>query len=191
MKKDLLLIGGGGHCRSVIDVIENTEMYKIIGIVDLKENLGKKVLNYTIIGTDEDLVKLKKTIKYAFITIGHIYSNEKRIQIFNILKELNFILPVVVSPLSYVSKYSQIGEGSIIMHHALINANARIGKNCIVNTKALIEHDAVIGDNVHIATAAIINGGVVVKDNSFVGSNCTTKQNIVIEGFNKAGSILK
>ncbi|MCT7639243.1 NeuD/PglB/VioB family sugar acetyltransferase [Aliarcobacter butzleri] len=191
MKEKIVLIGGGGHCHSVIDVIEQENKYEIIGIVDTKENIGKKVLNYEIIACDDDLETIFLSCKNAFITVGQIESNKIRVKIYNKLKEIGFNLPVIISPLAYVSNHSSIEEGTIIMHHALVNANAKIGKNCIINTKALIEHDCVIGDNCHISTASVLNGGVRVKENSFFGSNATSKQSIEIDGFIKAGNLVK
>jgi sugar O-acyltransferase (sialic acid O-acetyltransferase NeuD family) len=191
--KDILIIGGGGHCKSVIDVIESTGEYKIYGIIDISEKVGQKVLGYEIIGTDEDLEKYRNDVELAFIAIGFINSVELRIKIYNKLKQLNFKLPVIISPLAYVSKHSFIEEGTVVMHYAVINAGAKIGKNCIINTKALIEHDAIIGDFSHISTGAIINGGVIVGKYSFVGSNATTKQYIKIieNSFIKAGTVVK
>lgn len=191
MKEKIVLIGGGGHCHSVIDVIEQENKYEIIGIVDTKENIGKKVLDYKIIACDDDLETIFLSCKNAFITVGQIESNKIRVKIYNNLKKIGFNLPTIISPLAYVSKYSFIDEGTIIMHQALINANAKIGKNCIINTKALIEHDCIVEDNCHISTASVINGGVRVKENSFFGSNATSKQSIEIDGFIKAGSLLK
>jgi sugar O-acyltransferase (sialic acid O-acetyltransferase NeuD family) len=191
MKEKIVLVGGGGHCRSVIDVIEQTNKYEIVGVVETKENLGEKVLNYEIIGCDDDLEKIFKFCKNALVTIGHMKSNEKRIKLFDKLKKIGFNLPVVISPFAYVSKYSQIEEGTVIMHHALINANVKIGKSCIINTKALIEHDAIIGDHCHISTASVVNGGVIIENNTFLGSNATSVQNTEIYGFIKAGSLIK
>jgi len=191
MKEKIVLIGGGGHCRSIIDVIEQTNKYEIIGIVDIKENIGKKVLDYEIIACDDDLETIFLSCKNAVITVGQIKSNKIRIKIYDKLKQIGFNLPVIISPLAYVSKHSVIKEGTVIMHHALINANVKIGKNCIINTKALIEHDSIIEDNCHISTSSVINGGVTVKENSFFGSNATSKQSIEIEGFIKAGSLIK
>lgn len=192
MKKEkIVLIGGGGHCHSVIDVIEQTNKYEIIGIVDTKENIGKKVLGYEIIGCDDDLETIFLSCKNAIITMGQIKSNDLRVKLFDKLKNIGFNLPVIISSLAYVSKHSFLDEGTIIMHHALVNANVKIGKNCIINTKALIEHDCIIGDNCHISTASVLNGGVTVKDNTFFGSNATSKQAIEIDGFIKAGSLIK
>lgn len=191
MKEKIILIGGGGHGHSVIDVIEQTTKYEIIGIIDTKENIGKKVLNYEVIACDDDLETIFKTCKNAIITVGQIESNKIRVKIYNKLKQIGFNLPVIISPFAYVSKHSFIDEGTIIMHHALINANVKIGKNCIINTKALIEHDCIVEDNCHISTASVLNGGVIVKENSFFGSNATSKQSIEISGFIKAGSLVK
>ncbi|MFW2352989.1 NeuD/PglB/VioB family sugar acetyltransferase [Aliarcobacter butzleri] len=191
MKEKIVLIGGGGHCHSVIDVIEQEKKYEIIGIVDTKKNIGKKVLDYKIIACDDDLETIFLSCKNALITVGQIESNKIRVKIYNNLKQIGFNLPVIISPLAYVSNHSSIEEGTIIMHHALVNANTKIGKNCIINTKALIEHDCIVEDNCHISTASIINGGVTVKENSFFGSNATSKQSIEIDGFIKAGSLVK
>src|SRR5574344_2783631 len=180
MKEKIVLIGGGGHCHSVIDVIEQENKYEIIGIIDTKENISKKVLGYEIIACDDDLEELFKTCKNAVITIGHIKSNITRVKLFAKLKNIGFSLPVIISPLAYVSKYSKIDEGTIVMHHALINTNAKIGKNCIINTKALIEHDCIVEDNCHISTASVINGGVIVRENTFFGSNAVSKEYIEI-----------
>ena len=180
MKEKIILIGGGGHCKSCVDVIEQEGKYRIADIVDLPEKLHQKVLGYEIIAADDDLPQLVNKYENSLITLGQIKSPEKRIRIFQTLKELGAKLPVIISPLAYVSKHAEIGDGTIIMHYALINAGAKIGSNCIINTKALIEHDAVIGDHCHIATGAIINGGVRVGSGTFFGSNAVCKEYIEI-----------
>ncbi|NCO01964.1 MAG: acetyltransferase [Epsilonproteobacteria bacterium] len=189
--KEILLIGGGGHCKSVIDVIEQEAKYKIVGIIDKKELIGESVLDYKIIGCDEDLKDLQTKYPHAIITVGHIKSNETRIKLFNLLKTLGFHMPSIISPLAYVSKHAFVDEGTIVMHHALLNPHAKIGKNCIINSKALIEHDVVVEENVHISTSAIINGGALIKANTFFGSGAIIKEYSTACGFIKAGSLVK
>ena len=189
--QEILLIGGGGHCKSVIDVIEQENRYAIAGIVDKEELIGQDVLGYKIIGSDSDLESLFKKYKYAFVTVGQIKSNSLRVKLFNLLKEIGYSLPVIVSPLAYVSKHALLEEGTVVMHHALINADAKIAKNCIINSKALVEHDVRVESHCHISTATVINGGVVVKPNSFVGSNSTSKEYSELNGFIKAGGVAK
>ena len=191
MKEEILLIGGGGHCKSVIDVIEQESKYTIAGVIDKQELVGSDVLGYKIIGCDDDLKNLRDKYSNAIVTVGHIKSNSLRIKLFQLLQELDFNLPKIVSPLAYVSKHSQIDEGTIVMHHAVVNSSSKIGKNCIINTKALIEHDCVVEDNCHISTGSILNGATLVKENTFFGSNATSREGIEVERFIKAGSVAK
>ena len=180
MKPDLILFGGGGHCKSCIDVIEHEGKFRIAGIVDVPEKVHQKTLGYEIIATDNDLSLIAKEYSYFLITIGQIRSAHKRILLFNGLRELGARFPVIFSPFSYVSKHATVAEGTIVMHHALVNAGAQIGKNCIINTKALIEHDAIIEDHCHIATGCIVNGGVKVKSGTLLGSNVVTGGYVVV-----------
>jgi len=192
-QNEIIVIGAGGHARSIIDVIEDSSLFKIAGIIDNNLKLGEKILNYEVIGCDEDLKKLRQKYKYAVIGIGHIKSNEIRKKMFHLLKQLGFILPVIVSKRAYVSKHTFIDEGSVILHLSMINANTKIGKNCIINSKALIEHDVIIKDNCHIATGAIVNGGVVIGQDSFIGSGSVIQEYAVIKSnsFIKANSLYK
>jgi len=194
MKKEpIILIGGGGHCKSVIDVIELQDKYEIVGIIDIPEKLNQEVLGYKIIGQDSNLPELVKKYNNFHITLGQLRNSEPRIKLFNQLKQLNANLPIIISPLAYISKHTVIEEGTVIMHNVIINANAKIGMNCIINTKALIEHDAVIGNHCHISTGAIVNGGVQIGNNVFYGSGAVSKEYVSIpdNSFIKANSIVK
>jgi len=189
--KEILLIGGGGHCKSVIDVIEQENRFKIAGIIDKKELIGKEVLGYKVIGSDDDLESLFDKYKNAIVTVGQIQTPVIRIKLFNKLKDIGYYLPIIISPLAYVSKHAMIDEGTIIMHHVLINASSKIEKNCIINTKSLIEHDCLIEPHCHISTASVVNGGTIIKEGTFFGSNATSKEYIECNGFIKAGSLVK
>jgi len=192
-KKSIVLIGGGGHCKSCIDIIESLDNFKIEGILDVATKVGEKILGYPIIGTDFDIPKLIKEKVSFLITTGDVGNPEKRVELFFKVVHLGGKLPVIVSSYAYVSKYAKIYEGTIIMHHAMVNASAEIGKNCIINTKALIEHDAVIGDHCHISTGAIVNGGTTIGSCTFFGSNAVSKQYITVQehSFVKANTIIK
>lgn len=176
----LLLLGGGGHCRACIDVIESTESYRIHGIVQpAVDGLGS-VLGYPILGTDEDLATLLKQTPQALITVGQIKSAQTRLRLFDRLKTLGAELPVIKSPQAYCSRHASVGEGSILMHGSLVNAKAQIGANCIINSQALIEHDAMVADHCHISTGARVNGGVRIGEGSFIGSGAILKEGIEI-----------
>ncbi|MEI6080150.1 MAG: acetyltransferase [bacterium] len=181
MKKNkIILVGGGGHCKSCIDVIEMQGKYEIAGIVDVKDKVGQKVMGYPVIGSDDELSSLLKDCKDFLITIGQIKSPELRIKKFNELKKMGASFPVIISPLSHVSKTAKIDEGTIVMHGTIVNAEAKIGKNCIINTTSMIEHEAVVGDNTHIATGSLVNGQCEVGDRVFLGSGAVLANNVKI-----------
>jgi sugar O-acyltransferase (sialic acid O-acetyltransferase NeuD family) len=188
----IILIGGGGHCKSVIDVIEQEGQFEIAGIVDKPEFLGSDILGYSVIGNDSDLGNLAKKYQYALITVGQIKSPLLRIKLFELAEKSGFTLPSIISPRAYISKHAMVGKGVVIMHDVLINANAKIGDNCIINSKVLIEHDCSISKHCHISTNATINGGVTVKPGCFIGSGAITKESIIIakNSFIKAGSLV-
>lgn len=192
MKPQIILIGGGGHCKSCIDVIEQEDKFEICGIVDVSENLNKEILGYKIIAIDDDLPQLINECKYFIITVGQINSPKKRIEVFQTLSKLGATLPIIVSPFAHVSSHAQIADGTIVLHHALINAGARIGRNCIINSKAIVEHDALIEDHCHISTGAIVNGGVTIGRGTFFGSGSVSAEYVSIpsHSFIKANSLI-
>ncbi len=185
--KKIILIGGGGHAKSCIDVIEREGKFGIAGIIDLPEKLGQKTLGYEVIGCDENIPDFVGEDTYFLITIGQIKSARKRAKMYAHLKTIGANIATCVSPRAYVSRHARIEEGCVVMHGAVINADAQVGANCIINSCALIEHDAQVGANCHISTASILNGGVWVGAESFVGSAA-----VVINGANvPAGSFIK
>ncbi len=177
-RKSIVLIGGGGHCRSTIEIIHQSKLFKIAGIVDLPENVGKEVVGYTIIASDQD--SLSRKFDYFLVTAGQISSADLRIKLFSRLKSLDVRIPEFISKTAVVSDSAVIEEGTVVFNNATINSYARIGKNVILNTNSVIEHDAVIGDHCHISTSAVVNGGCSVGKGSFVGSNSTLIQEVRI-----------
>ena len=179
MPNNLILVGGGGHCQSVIDVIEAEGTWNIVGILDVAHKVGKRVLGYEIIGTEAQVPSLIKE-HFFLVTVGQIRTSEPRRRLFQLIGQAGGTFPTITSPHAYVSPHATLGEGSIIMHQALVNAGTSVGVNSIINSQALIEHSARIGNHCHIATGAILNGDCQVGDHTFVGSRATVLQGVTI-----------
>lgn len=179
-KLPLVLLGGGGHCRACIDVIEATGDWDILGILDLPERVGGEVLGHRIVGADNDIPEFVAKGAWFLVAVGQIKTAEVRRRAFAAVKAAGGRLATVVSPLAYVASTAVVGEGSVVMHRALVNAGARIGDNVIVNTMTLVEHDATVGDHCHLATAAVVNGAAAIGAGSFVGSNTVVVQGAVV-----------
>lgn len=173
--KPLILVGGGGHCKSVIDVAESAG-YTIWGILDLPENVGKTILGYPVLGTDDDIPDFVNKADFV-VTLGFIKDSALRIKIHEKIYVAGGHLATLIASTAYVSKYATLGAGTVIMHKAFVNAGAHIGGACIINTFANIEHDAVIGKYCHISTGTMVNGDCEVGERTFLGS-----QSVVVNG---------
>ncbi len=177
-QKNLILLGGGGHCKSVIEVAESAG-YNIIGVLDRPDEVGKEVLAYRVIGVDDDIPKYVDKAEFM-ITVGFIKNPAIRIKLYNRVKEAGGKLATIIASTAHVSKYATLGEGTVVMHNAFVNAGAQIGNNCIINTFSNIEHDAHVGDQCHISTGTMINGDCVVGERVFVGSQSVLANGIEI-----------
>ena len=192
MKRPLILIGGGGHCKSVIEVAESAG-YEIKGILDMPDEVGKEVLpGHKVIGTDDEIPQYVEECDFI-ITVGFIKNSALRIKLYNKVKAAGGRLATIIASTAHVSKYAELGEGTVIMHHAFVNAGAKIGDNCIINTFVNIEHDAEVGNQCHISTGTMVNGECKIGENCFIGSqsvcaNCIEIASDIIVG---AGSVVR
>lgn len=192
MKRPLILIGGGGHCKAVIEVAESAG-YEIKGILDMPDEVGKEVLpGHKVIGTDDEIPQYVEECDFV-ITVGFIKNPAIRIKLYNKVKAAGGRLATIIASTAYVSKYAELGEGTVIMHHAFVNAGAKIGDNCIINTFVNIEHDAEVGNQCHISTGTMVNGECKIGENCFIGSqsvcaNCIEIASDIIVG---AGSVVR
>jgi len=179
--KKIVLIGGGGHCKVVIDILTGNKIFKISGIIDNKLKNNSNISNVPVIGKDSNLTEIfNKGMHYCFVAIGATAASTARAKIYDMAKKIGYKLPVIVSTNALVSKNTIIGEGTIVANGAIINPGATIGKNCIINTGAIIEHDCKIGNHVHIAPGVTLSGGVSIGDFSHVGTGSTIIQGISI-----------
>ena len=185
--KEIILIGGGGHCAACLDVIAAAGQYWPAAIVDKAEAVGREVCGHRITATDTDLPELIARFKHVLISLGQIKSAAARKTLFDRVKALGGELPAHISPLAYVSPLAALGEGCMVMHQALVNARARVGANAIINTRALVEHDAEIGPHCHISTGALVNGNCRVEEGCFVGSGAVLREGVRIGAHSVVG----
>lgn len=169
MRDKIVVVGGGGQGKVIINAIKKNDKYEILGYTDLIDK--GLVLGARFLGTDKvlpDILKAHKNCK-AVIGVGSVQISNKRQEIYKMLKEIGFELPVIISKDAIVNEEVSIGEGAVILEESVINVSSNIGKCVIVNTGAIIEHDCIVGDFAHVAVGAIISGGVQVGDNCIIG----------------------
>ncbi|MBR5422082.1 MAG: acetyltransferase [Lachnospiraceae bacterium] len=174
--KKILLLGGGGHCRSVYDSVLAMKEYDEIGIV--LEN-GASVSSPEVVGTDADLPALReKGWGFAVVTVGSVGDVTIRRRLFHTAKQLGFLLPVIVDPTAVIASDARLGEGCYIAKRAVVNAGAGIGSCVIINTGAVIEHGCMVGDYAHISSGAVLSGEVSIGEGAHIGAGSVVRQQI-------------
>lgn len=189
--RKILLLGAGGHCRSVLDSLTALSCYDRIGLVNKinseissvkeKVSFGDILFACPVVGADEDLKRLfQEGYTDAFITVGSIGETSVRRRLYKTLKQIGFHIPNIIDKTSVISSHALLGEGIFVGKNAVVNTNANIGNCAIINTSAVIEHECSIGDFVHVAPGAILGGNVTVGTGTHIGSGSVIRQGIRI-----------
>lgn len=175
----LLLIGGGGHCRSILDCVLSMGVYGKIGIID--NDCSASALGIPVVGTDDDLPHLKKDgWTNAFISVGSIGSTALRRRLYKMVKELGFAVPNVVDPSAIMARDVEMAEGVFVGKYAVVNTGAQVGTCAILNTGSIVEHDCQIGAFAHISPGTTVCGHVVIGDDSHIGAASVVRQGLEI-----------
>ncbi|MCY6370507.1 acetyltransferase [Clostridium ganghwense] len=181
----IVLVGGGGHCKVIIDIIKSMRKYEIVGITDNK-GIGDKILDIPIIGNDEVLSQVYKGgVRNAFVSLGALNNMNLRDEIYYKLRNIGYEIPKLIHNKAVVSPYAKVEDGTCVMAGAVINTGAVIQENCIINTSSVIEHDCFVGRNSHVSPRACIAGGVKIGNNSHIGMGAS-----IIQGINVGSNVV-
>lgn len=181
MGKCVVMVGGGGHCKSVIDAVRQLDNGLEIVITDVRYPKGMMIMGCPVAGTDDMLpILYQEGVRQAFVTVGSIGDTSVRRRICEHVKKLGFELPSVVDPSALIAESARIGDGVFVGKRAVVNSESVIGEMAIINTGAIIEHECRIGKFTHVAVGATVCGGVEISDDVFVGANATIIQGMKI-----------
>ncbi len=179
--EDLIILGCGGHAKSVIDVIEKEGKYRILGFVDRERDDSYEYRGYQIIGTDDELERLyAQGVHHAVICVGFVGHSDIRQRLYRQLKEIGYILPNIISSSADIAADAVLGEGIFVGKQAVINAEAVVGDVAIINTGAIVEHECRIGAFTHIAVGSVVCGNVRIGKNCMIGAGATIIQGVRI-----------
>lgn len=179
--RKLVLVGGGGHCKSVLDSAYKMNVFSEIVITDPQLPIGSKILDSVVVGNDEIMAELKKNgFTDAFVSVGSITDLSIRRKLTSMITNCGFNLPSIIDPSAIVSEYVTIGKGTFVGKSVVINADARVGNHCIINTGCVLEHESTVNDFTHISVGTILCGNVRVGSCSFIGAGSTIAHGVSI-----------
>lgn len=177
----IVILGNGGHAKSLIDIIEREKRYEIAGYVVNENDPDMSNEKYPRLGGDAQLEQIFQSgVKNAAVGVGYMGNSGLREKLWEQLKQIGFFLPVICDPSAVLAGGVGIGEGSFIGKGSIVNANASVGKMCIINTGAIVEHDCEVEDFSHISVGSVLCGNVKVGAATFVGANATVIQGVSI-----------
>ena len=178
----LVIIGAGGHARSVMDIALQSANYEILGCID---PFPGEVLGKPIIGKDEDLSTLFiQGVRHIFVAIG---DNVRRERLYDQAISLGFEPVNIISQSAIVSPRAHLGTGICIMPGSVVNVNTVIEDNCIINTHCSIDHDCHIGKSSHIAPGVTLSGTVRIGEGVHVGTGASLIDKVSIGDWSYVG----
>lgn len=181
----VVVIGAGGHARSVCDVFLDEGKHEVIGLLDPGVDQG--VLGIPLLG-DEDLLEpllREGRAEGVHVALG---SNKLRRRILERAVAMGYRAVSAVSPHAVISRFATLGEGIAVMAGAVVNVSAVIGDGCILNTNCSVDHDSVIGPYSHVAPGAALSGNVRVGEGSFLGTGCRVIDGVTIGAYVMLGA---
>lgn len=171
----IAIVGASGHGKVVADLAE-LQGFDVVFFDDAYPK-KKNIEHWPVIGDFKDLLKASDEFKNAIVAIGN---NDTRTKLSKSLVVNGFFLPILIHPKSCISKYAQIGEGSVIFANAVINAFAKIGSYNIINSCAIVEHDCTLGEGVHLSPNVALAGGSIIHNNAWLGIGTVTRQSVEV-----------
>ena len=187
--KKLVVYGGGGHGKSVIDTIRSQSLYEIHGVIDDGLEIGDQVLNIEVLGGSEVLPELYQLgIGQAVNAVGGIGDIRSRIKVFQLITDNGYTCPAVIHRSAVVEESAKISAGVQVFPHAYIGSDAFIGFGVIINTSAVVSHDCSLADLVNISPGSILAGGVEIGYGTLIGMGVTINLNVSIGEFVRIGN---
>jgi len=152
MKKEIIILGAGGHARVVASTAIATGYEVLEFYSNIVEEVGTTILNIPV--KDQNKINSSEC-RNAIIGIG---SNNARKKLSN---EIDFNWISVIHPFSWVHSDVPIGEGTVICAGSIVQPGAKIGSHVIINTKSSVDHDTSVGDYSHVSVAHLAGGASI------------------------------
>jgi len=170
----IIVYGGGGHGKALIDLLRALHTYRIVGIIDDGITAEETIMGVPVLGGNERLPELyAKGIRQAVNAVGGIGNIAIRIKVFQNLAEAGFVCPAVVHPAAYVENSASLAPGVQVFARAYVGSEARLGFGAIVNTGAIVSHDCILENFANVSPGALLAGEVKIGAASLVGMGAT------------------
>ena len=172
--ESIIIYGGGGHGKSVIEMVRLLGTYQVVGVIDDGLAMGSSVLDSPVLGGQAILVELyRRGVNLAANAVGGIGNIAPRLKVFESLIAAGYQCPAIVHPRAFIEASAHLAEGVQVFPQAYIGSSTQVGFGDIINTGAIVSHDCVLGEFVNLSPGAILAGAVSIGDRTLVGMGVT------------------
>ncbi len=177
----VVVYGGGGHGKSLIDFVRTLGLYDLAGVIDDGLPAGSSVLGVPVLGGAVALARqAERGIRTAINAVGGIGDVMSRVRVFQLILEAGYICPMLVHPTAFVEASAHLSSGVQIFPHAYVGSDVHLGFGVIVNTSAVVSHDCRLDDYVNVAPGALLAGGVSVGEGALIGMGVTINLGVTV-----------
>jgi acetyltransferase EpsM len=179
--KLVVLYGGGGHGKQIIDLLRCSHSLELVGILDDEKEAGSQVMGVSVLGGSDLLYDLSmRGIRQAINGIGGILDPNQRKTAFDRLQTAGFTCPPIVHPAAFVEPSARIREGAQVFAQAYVGSECEVGFGCLINYGAILSHDVILGDRVNVSPGAMLAGNVRVGEGARIGMGVTINIGLTI-----------
>jgi len=170
----VVIYGGGGLSKMIIESVRVLGVYQIVGIIDDSMVKGTDVIGSPVLGGAEILPELfQQGVRTAVNSVGGIGDYKVRLRVFHTLANAGFICPPIVHPTAHIDPSARLEAGVLVLAQSYVSGNARVGMGTLINNSVVISHDCIAGVCTNFSPGAMIAGDAVIGDFSQIGMNAT------------------
>lgn len=185
----LLVYGGGGHGKSLIELVRSLGEHDLVGVIDDSIEMGTEVLGVPVLGGGEVMEAMKACgVGLAVNAVGGVGDIMTRVRVFEDILRIGFNCPTLIHPTAFIEPSANLDAGVQIFPHAYVGSDAQIGFGVIVNTGAVVSHDCRVGDYANVAPGALIAGGVTIGKHVLIGMGVTINLNVSVGAGARVGN---
>ncbi len=185
----ILVFGGGGHGKTLIELVQSLGCYRVVGVVDDVLAPGEQIVGVPVLGGPDLLPELyHRGVRLAVNAVGGIGNPDVRVRIFEQLAAAGFVCPAVVHPAAYVEPSAALEAGVQVLAQAYVGSDSHIGFGTVVNAGVTISHDCHIGRVVNLSPGALLAGNVTIEDYAQIGMGATINLHLSVGRLARIGN---
>ncbi len=170
----VIIYGGGGLSKMIIESVRVLGCYQIVGIIDDNLPKGTDVIGSPVLGGVELLPKLYESgVRLAVNSVGGIGNYKVRLNVFNQLADAGFVCPAIVHPTAHIDPSARLEAGVLVLAMSYVSGNAVIGMGSLINNSVVVSHDCVLGVCTSLSPGAMTAGEVIIEDFAQIGMNAS------------------